>query len=74
MVFISRLWESVDVFFYALDHDLILWEAFLLSCWSFFVFFRNFYEVIISIITSLLLQFLKLSVHPRVLDSSTPNF
>jgi hypothetical protein len=32
MILISRLWGGEDVFFNALNRDLTLWEAFVLSC------------------------------------------
>jgi len=60
MVLISRSWEGEDVFCYALNHDLILCEAFLLSCWPLYIFYHKFCKLITSIIASLLLQSLKL--------------
>ncbi len=73
MIFISRLWEGED-FFQHLNYDLILWDAFLLSCWSLSIFCHTLWKLIISIIASLLMQSLKLSFQPRVPNSSTPSF
>jgi hypothetical protein len=75
MVFISKLWEGEDVFFNIRNHDLTLCGRYS-SCFAslFFVFCHKLCELITSIIVSLLVQYLKPSFHPRVLDSSTHDF
>ncbi len=74
MVLISKSWEGENVFFNVLDHDLTLWEALLLDCQSFSIFYYKLCKLITFVIASLLMQSLKLGYHPKVPNSSTPGF
>jgi len=74
MVLIFRSWEGEDFFFNILNHDLTLWEAFLLSCLSLSIFYCKPCKLITFVIASLLMQSLKLGFHLKVPDSSTPGF
>jgi hypothetical protein len=51
-----------------------MWETLFWSCWSFFMFCYKFCELITYVIASIIMQSLKLDLHPRVLNSSTLDF